>query len=134
MKRRPPAVTITATQRDPNEQIALRLEGTITVPLYLEEDASFTALHRDSAGVVTANGTHQVPFLLQVPRSAMPEAAGFKPARLVQYGHGFFGLREEIDYSFMRSYSDQARLITASVDWRGMTQEEGIGLGGQALR
>lgn len=127
LRETPPVVTVTQVIDAPSEQIALRLEGTIRVPLYLEADILFPALNRNAAGEVVANGAHEVPFTLQVPRSAMPqEGSGepYVPARLMQYGHGFFGAREEINYSFMRGYSDEQRYVTASVDWRGMSEAE----------
>ena len=120
----PPAVTVNKVIEDHNDNIALRLEGTITVPLYLAEDKLFPDLSRDEQGEIVANGTHEVPFTLQVPYSAIPDAEDFEPARLMQYGHGFFGLREEINYGFMRGYSNEQKYVTASVNWRGMSEDE----------
>lgn len=124
MNETPPAVTVTAVKENISDEIALRIEGTLEVPLYLEEDILFPELHRDETGKVAANGTHQVPFTLQVPTSAIPESGSFEPARLMQYGHGFFGSREEINYSFMRGFSQEQSYVTASVDWRGMSSDE----------
>lgn len=120
----PPVVTVGNVIEDHNDQIALRLEGTIEVPLYLESDEPMAPLNRGADGRPEANGTLDVPFTLQVPYSAIPEAAGFEPARMMQYGHGFFGAREEINYSFMRNFSEEQSYITASVDWWGMRDDE----------
>ncbi|MEZ4428688.1 MAG: hypothetical protein R3A51_13480 [Nannocystaceae bacterium] len=123
----PPAVTIDKVIYDHNDHIAMRVEGKIEVPLYLEEDKPMARLWRNGSGKVVANGTHKVEFTLQVPYSAFPDAPGFTPARLLQYGHGFFGSREEINYgSFMRGFSDEQRYITAAVDWVGMAEEDQI--------
>ena len=95
------------------------------MPLYLGEDVLFPeTLSRDASGKIVANGTHEVPFTLQVPRSAMPESEDFEPARLMQYGHGFFGEREEINYSFMRGFAQERGFVVAAVDWRGMGTKE----------
>ncbi|AKT36130.1 hypothetical protein [Chondromyces crocatus] len=125
MTQTPPAITVTSVQdmpEDPN--IAVRIEGTLRVPLYLESVDTGAAIHRGSDGRPAANGETEVPFLLQVPRSALPDDANFEPARILQYGHGFFGLREEINYGFMRDFTNEQRYVTASVDWWGMSEPD----------
>jgi hypothetical protein len=120
----PPAVTVTKTEVDPRDQIALRIEGTITVPLFLESTELSARLNRDADGDVAQNGTAEVPFLLQVGKGAEPTEAGFTPRRIIQYGHGFFGLREEINYSAMRTFSNDEGYVMASVDWWGMSDPD----------
>ena len=121
----PPAVTLNKViTQTGNEQVALRLEGTITVPWYLKKTAPLAGLDRGEDGLPRAQTTHEVPFLLQVPTSAMPQSAGFEPARLMQYGHGFFGSHEEINYGFMRGFANEQSYVTASVGWWGMREEE----------
>lgn len=128
----PPTVKITKTVEDPSEQIALRLEGTITVPLFLENDKPGAKITRDEQGKIKQNGETEVPFTLQVPKSAIPESANFEPARILQYGHGFFGAREEINYgSFMRGFTDERKFIAAAVDWWGMDESDFDGVLGQ---
>ena len=120
----PPVVALTKTVEAPSAEIALRLEGTIEVPLYMSSDKAGATLLYDEQGLVRAQGVAKVPFTLQVPRQAMPEAQGFSPARIMQYGHGFFGAREEINYSFMRGFSQEKGFITAAVDWWGMSEDD----------
>jgi hypothetical protein len=129
----PPAVTITAVLPDHNEEIGLRVEGTIRVPLYLDNDKPGAMLHRGADGKVTQNGEAEVPFTLQVPYSALPADASFTPARILQYGHGFFGLREEINYGFMRGFSLEQKYITIAVDWWGMSEPDQITLSSALL-
>jgi len=131
LEAKPPVVTVakvTENQLDMNgmaPKIWLRVEGTIRVPLYLESDAPGAKLFRDASGKVTQNGEAEVPFTLQVPWSLKPQDASFVPARIFEYGHGFFGSREEIDYgSFMRGYSDEAKTVTVAVDWWGMSDAD----------
>lgn len=122
-----PAVTITKVTEQTkaqNENIWLRVEGTIKVPLYLESTKVGAKLNRDASGKVTQNGEADVPFTLQVPHSANPADASFVPARILEFGHGFFGLREEINYGFMRGYSNEQRYVTIAVDWWGMAEED----------
>ncbi len=131
LEAKPPAVTITKVTEQTkaeNENIWLRIEGTLRVPLYLTSADVGASLHRDPSGKVTQNGEAEVPFTLQVPQSANPTLATFEPARILQYGHGFFGLREEINYGFMRGFSNEQRTVTAAVDWWGMSEPDLLGL------
>lgn len=123
----PPAVTITkVVENTPlqDSNIWLRVEGTIRVPLYLDSADVGAKLHRDASGKVVQNGETEVPFTMQVPQSAKPTDGSFVPARIMEYGHGFFGLREEINYSFMRAYSNEQSYITIAVDWWGMSEPD----------
>jgi hypothetical protein len=127
LKATPPAVTVTEVEmpaEDTEPHIAVRIRGTIDVPLYLTQDSPMGRLNRDASGKVTANGVAKVKFLVQLPRSVIPNDASFEPVRLMQYGHGFFGLGEEINYSFMREFSNEQRYVTASVDWQGMSEDD----------
>ena len=120
----PPAVMIDEVKPDHHEDFALRVEGRIEVPLYLEADAPMARLHRGPDGTVTPNGAHWVPFTLQVPKSAYPLAADFQPARIIQFGHGFFGEREEINWSAMRGFSAERGFVMISTEWAGMALED----------
>lgn len=120
----PPAVTVTSVTMNPSTEIAIRVEGTLRVPLYLDSDQPGAAIHRGPDGLPAMNGEAEVPFLVQVPVSAVPADASFVAARTLQYGHGFFGLREEINYGFMRGFSQEQSYVTASVDWWGMSEPD----------
>ena len=119
-----PALKIDAVMPDFSAEMALRVEGRIEVPLYLEEDEPMARLHRGPDGAVAANGTHWVPFTLQVPRTIWPLAAGFDPRRIIQYGHGFFGEREEINFGAMRSFSGERGFVMVATEWVGMALED----------
>ena len=122
-----PAVTVkSVVENTPqqNENIWLRIEGTIRVPLYLTNDQIGAKLFRDAAGKIAQNGEAEVPFTLQLPHSANPADANFEPARMLEYGHGFFGLQEEINYGFMRGFTNEQKYAAASVDWWGMAEPD----------
>lgn len=119
-----PALQIDQVLPDFSDEMALRVEGKIEVPLYLEEDEPMARLHRGADGTVTANGTVWVPFTLQVPKSAYPVDANFEPARIIQYGHGFFGEREEINWSAMRSFSTERQFVMIATNWAGMDVDD----------
>ncbi len=119
-----PPLMIDAVLPDFSDEMALRVEGRIEVPLYLEEDEPMARLHRGPDGTVTANGAHWVPFTLQVPRTIWPAGAGFAPRRILQYGHGFFGEREEINFGAMRSFSGERGFVMVATEWVGMALED----------
>lgn len=119
-----PVVEFDAVIPDYSEEFALRVEGKIEVPLYLEADEPMAKIHRGPDGKPAQNGTTMVPFTLQVPVSVYPLDANFEPARIIQYGHGFFGEREEINWSAMRSFSTERRFVMIATEWAGMALED----------
>ncbi|MEZ4450282.1 MAG: hypothetical protein R3B09_12465 [Nannocystaceae bacterium] len=119
-----PAIMIDKILDDYSDEIQIRFEGRMQVPLYLEADKPMARLHRDGSGKVVANGMHWVPFTLQAPRSLFPMDDKFKPGRIVQFGHGFFGLPEEINWSAMRSFSNERALVMVATGWVGMMEED----------
>jgi len=119
-----PALEVDLVLPEYSDEIALRVEGRIEVPLYLEADEPMAWLHRDGDGKVVANGTHWVPFTFQIPKTAFPTEPGFEPLRIIQFGHGFFGEREEINWSAMRAFSSERKVAMIATDWAGMAAED----------
>ncbi|MCD6498579.1 MAG: hypothetical protein J7M25_09810 [Deltaproteobacteria bacterium] len=114
------AVTITDVQDDLDATVFRRIEGTITVPMFLESEDVASLLHRDAQGQVAQNGTVEVPFLFYVPRSVSDGSAEILPARLLQFGHGFFGERYEAENSFGQRFAKQTGMVIMSVNWWGL--------------
>lgn len=119
-----PPVTIDKVLYDVSEEIAFRVEGRYEVPLYLEADEPMARLHRGPDGQVTANGTTWVDFTLQVPVSIYPADENFEPRRIIQYGHGFFGEREEINWGAMRAFSNERGFVMVATEWAGMALDD----------
>lgn len=115
-----PVLMIDSVVPDFSDEMALRVEGRVEVPLYLEADEPMARLHRGPDGVVAANGTTWATFTLQVPKTAWPADADFEPLRLIQFGHGFFGEREEINWSAMRAFSTERKVAMIATEWTGM--------------
>ena len=110
---------------DSAEFVAFRLEGMLTVPLFVDDpDPSQSHLHRDDDGRAVPNGTVDVPFVLIVPKSVAERSPGTTPARFVQYGHGFFGGRAEMHNDFIGKLADDYELVIGGVDWWGMTRAD----------
>lgn len=122
----PPIVTLTSVAPVPEQStVAFQVDGTLTAPLFLEGDGGpGSALRRDADGGVVAEGVVEVPFTALIPPSALE--AGDAP--LVQFGHGFFGDREEMIRGFLKRFGQESTLIPIAVDWWGMSFEDAAGV------
>ncbi|MFH2009831.1 MAG: hypothetical protein ABI333_24770 [bacterium] len=121
----PPVVTITDEYFDPyaDGEIFSRVQGTIEVPLFVEHDHAGAMLFRDANGDVAQNGTAEVDFTILIP-SSVAEATPVDPARLVQFGHGFFGKQNEVEGGFVRSFSQRLGVVVIGIDWWGMSTRD----------
>ncbi|HJL19665.1 MAG TPA: hypothetical protein RMH99_28645 [Sandaracinaceae bacterium LLY-WYZ-13_1] len=110
------------------ENVYRRVFGMVTVPLYLEGDeptVEQSRIHRGADGRPEANGTAEVPFTLQIPRSVHDAvAAGGDAAPLEIYGHGLFGSRAELTYGWHRDHQENLGVVSAGVDWWGMSDPD----------
>ena len=120
----PPALTILEVREELDDHIFRRVEGTIEVPLYTEENLPGARLRRDAQGRVVAEGSVEVPFTMQIPRSVAEGTAELLPARVLQFGHGFFGSRAEADSSFPRDFANETGMVLVATDWWGMSEDD----------
>ncbi len=118
----PLEVTITDVDDDPElDGIYRRVSGSVEVPLFLEENEPLAALRRGSDGLPEASGTTAAEFTLLVPQS-VHEAE--EPARLIQYGHGFFGGRDAIERGGLPEFASRTGAVIMAVDWVGMASDD----------
>ncbi len=122
MAKLPVAVTVLSVEENPSPHIGLRIEGELTVPLFLDQAGPEGRLVRLD-GKVQLHGTAQVPFTMLVPPSVL--LAG-KPAPVLQFGHGFFGTRHEIDDpgAVVDKFGAETGRIVVAVDWWGMSKPD----------
>lgn len=120
-----PAYTIDKVTMDPNADVGMLLEGTMTVPLYLDQPGPGGRLVRDAAGLPKQNGTAQYPFTVVVPNSAFLTAG---PP--LQYGHGLLGSgREEVQYDYRVKFANTYNYVLFAVDWIGMAEDDYVHIG-----
>ncbi len=117
-----PAFTITQVETAPNQYLAKRLHGLMTVPLYLSRPDAGDDEHivRDSSGKPTQNGTAQYTFVVLIPPSATDTA----PAPILQNGHGLLGSLNEGTDSYFAQMCGQYNYIGVAVDWLGMAADD----------
>lgn len=115
-----PAVVVDEVVENGAEHIWRTVRGTITGPLFTTSAEPGARLFRGADGRVAQNGTATFPFLAQIPLSA--QAGG--PTRVVAFGHGFFGSREEIAGASTRPMADRLRATFVSIDWWGMSDDD----------
>jgi hypothetical protein len=97
--------------------------GHIKVPLFMDKEEAGASINRDEAGAIVQNGMATVPFTVIIPHSVIDRRSA-TPARLIQFGHGFFGDRSEIEGDFVRSFANQIGAVVMAVEWWGMDKTD----------
>ncbi len=119
--------TVTSVTEDYGEHTARLIEGTFTVPRYTEEDYGPGLLVRGTDGNPEYQGEMEVAFMATVPPSLLQPGAA--PARVVQFGHGFFMTRDEMLHGYMQAQADEQGLVLFGANWDGMSTHD---IGGAA--
>lgn len=118
----PPTVRVERVIDNPGPHVAKRIEVQLRVPMYTEDDVPGTELARDATGRPAFQRWIEVPATVIVPPSVL--RAGASPARFLQFGHGFFGTREEVAGGFVPTFADAHGFVAACLDWSGMSTED----------
>jgi hypothetical protein len=117
-----PAYMIDDVVDAPEPGVARRIEGRMTVPLYLDQPGPGARLSLGADGMPVQNGTAEYPFSVIIPESA---AMG-TPAGLLQYGHGLLGSRGEIGAGDVRDLANRGNLVVFATDWIGMAEDDAV--------
>lgn len=117
--------------REVNPRIALQIEGTMEVPLYLEgpEAGPEAVLLRGAEGLPIRRGTRQAKIFIRVPHSAFD---GVVQGTLT-YGHGLLGTRYEIYAQHIERIAQDYHYVLVSADLIGMAAEDGVSAQATAL-
>jgi hypothetical protein len=117
----PPTVEVTAVFENDQDEFWRTIYGEITGPMVLQNIGANSPLFRDADGRAALNGTVSFPFIAVVPNSVKDR---FEPGVTIDYGHGFFGLRWEVDYSKQRRLFDAVGGVAFGIDWWGMMEDD----------
>ena len=123
-----PAYTITIITPNSDDNIALQVEGTYTVPNYLTGDGGpgqqFNYDSDDTDALPVQNATTptiEAGFVCNISVATMN---GTEPAHLVQYGHGLLGSNHEIDAGNVRAMSNEHNVVHCATKWAGMAEDD----------
>ena len=117
-----PEYTITSVEPDIDTDIAFRIFGTFKAPLYVDDPAPGSHLLFGDDGLPKINETtptYDVEFEILIPKSA--ESA---PAKLVAYGHGLLGDKEQIESGHFRTFMNEYNYAFFAVDLKGMASDD----------
>jgi hypothetical protein len=121
----PPVFRVTSvTEYTPqqNAGIARQVNGTFTVPCYLDRTGcppgSRFRLDRRGLPERLPGNTHQSRFICLVPRSATPD----RPAKPLIYGHGLLGSAEEV--IGLAPFAAAGNALMCATDWTGFSRED----------
>jgi hypothetical protein len=117
----PPEITIDSVEFDTSARVGRLIRGRITVPLFLESSELAAAIYRGADGRAAQNGTTEVPFVAVIPNSVV---ASGSPARLLQYGHGFFGNSDEATDGYVTEFADRFGFVVIAMNWWGMSTDD----------
>jgi hypothetical protein len=121
---RAPAFQITRVQENVDEFIARRVQGTYTVPCYLNlpncpsgSRFVYPPGSRDGPPMAIPGNTMTARFTCNIPHVAMSGPA----ARPSLYGHGLFGSRSEVNQGQLRRMAQEHNFVFCATDWIGMS-------------
>jgi len=113
-----PAYRFESVEANPTADIAVRIKGMMTVPLYLDNPGPGGNFVLGSDGMPQQNGTTEYGFLLIVPNGT---AAGM-PGAPLQIGHGLFGRRDQAEG--FATFANQRNYVLIATDMVGMSTED----------
>ncbi len=123
-----PAFIVTEVTPNTDDNIALQIKGTYTVPNFLTGDGGPGNSFFYGDGVTPAgdelpvqNGTLQAPFQCNISVATMN---GTEPAHLVEYGHGLLGDEGEINAGNVRAMSNEHNAVYCATKWAGMSEDD----------
>jgi hypothetical protein len=139
-----PQFTVTKTTENPNDKLARIVEGTVTVPCYLDAPGCPSG----SRFLYPPGSTQSLPVLQPIPgntidarfRCIIPKVAMQNGgARVSLYGHGLFGSRGEVEQGQLEDMAQEHDFVFCATEWIGMACSDVTdptdpqGLLGQAL-
>lgn len=128
----PPEVAIDAVEEgealpeDWRAQVFRRVVGRITAPSYVAPAEGVAALHRGPDGRPAHAGEREVTFVALIPQSVAEGARQGEAARVLQYGHGFFGSRDEAETGWLRQMAHERGFVVIAADWAGMNTRDSV--------
>jgi len=122
--------TITRVEDDYKGQIWRYVEGTFTVPSYMDSPEPPARFVRGPDGRPQFVEYVEVPFVANIPAALAQAPGGPTAGPLVTFGHGLLGsAKDSVDSDDLREMSNRFGVIIAGTDWDGMSSEDLITMG-----
>ncbi|KPK53228.1 MAG: hypothetical protein AMJ63_07145, partial [Myxococcales bacterium SG8_38_1] len=103
--------------------IAFRIFGTFKVPLFMSSPEAGSLLLLDENEMPRVNEEQpwaDIPFEVLIPSSATAQ----NPAATIEYGHGLFGEKEQIESGHFRSFMNEYNYAFFGTDLQGMSDSD----------
>ncbi|MDP2340067.1 MAG: hypothetical protein Q8O67_03850 [Deltaproteobacteria bacterium] len=113
--------SMSAVFRDQPEVSWRFVKMRVTGPRVVDGEEPGALLFRDANGEVALNGLTTFDVTVIVPASVRDD---FDPGKVLLYGHGFFGGRDELEGSSTRVIADRVERVAFAIDWVGMSTED----------
>jgi len=119
-----PTFAVTKVTENPNEKLLRIVDGTVTVPCYLD----LPGCPSGSRFLYPPGSTDGLPVLQPIPgntisarfRCIVPKAAAAGGARAGIYGHGLFGSRGEVEQGQLQDMANEHNFVFCATEWIGM--------------
>ncbi len=124
-----PQFEVTNVTDNPDTGVLRRVEGSLTVPCYLDTNgcppgAKFAYSGPDD---MTPNFNpsfkETVPFRCDIPDSVV-QGGNVVPARPAMYGHGLLGDKGEVSSGPQRDFGSGHDVMTCGVNWDGFSEDD----------
>jgi hypothetical protein len=129
-----PAFKVTSVTNMPaqNTLIARHVEGTFSVPSYLNQPGgppgSQFNLGPDGLPAQIPGNVQTADFVCNIPRATVADAsaptATINRAHAMLYGHGLLGTAEEVNASAIEAMANEHNFVTCGTDWLGLAQQD----------
>jgi hypothetical protein len=108
-----------------DDEIARKVQGTVTVPCYLDTPACppGSRFNLDSSGLPQQNSVpHVAQWECLIPRAAVD--SGPVPARPSLYGHGLLGDHGEVEAGNVQAMANEHNFVFCATDWAGFATQD----------
>lgn len=121
-----PEYVVDAVVEAPSEHVARRIEGRMTVPLYLDTAEQEGTLVFGEDGLPKQNGTAQFPFIVIIPNKLVTDSAeaSFHGGALVQNAHGLLGDYHEGQNGYLAMLADTFGYVAFATPLVGMDGDD----------
>ena len=117
--------TVTSVEEytaEENDQIFRKIQGTYTVPSYMDSPYPPARVVRGADGLPEYQEDVEVEFFVNIPQSVA--APGGAPARLITHGHGLMDSGEAVFWSGERGIAQDVGVVMAGTHWAGMSEDD----------